>query len=431
MSPTKITALTPAQEALIPLTLEKWMRIFLSTQPLEREKARAAAIAAYKAMGKKEPAIRFFSSPIAARRAIFEQQPPRQTVQQLGLLLVMPFSSQLQKQLQPQLEPELWQQLQGQMSQQALQRMLQMQSLLMWQSQEAFSQQQLEVLGLFREELLRQLWEQQQQQLREQLLQAPGGHLFVQMGESLWQTLGEPLWEQLANQPFVQWSVQQLQQQPLLQALDLLGFASFGLLIPGLEASAIAGIDFCISVLNCEHDPQQWTVLSSLLEECGFILPFEKTCIICDRPTKLLLDSEHRFHAEGESAIEFADGYTLYYYHGVTLPERYGTVHPHQWQARWLLAERNAELRRVLIQGIGYGRLCQELQATELDSWQEYTLLRIDSDVDVESIYLLKMTCPSTGFIHAMRVPPTMRSAREAIRWVNWDTDPAEFAVQT
>ncbi|MEG4082848.1 hypothetical protein [Microcoleus sp. POL10_C6] len=74
------------------------------------------------------------------------------------------------------------------------------------------------------------------------------------------------------------------------------------------------------------------------------------------------------------------------------------------------------------------------MQATELDCWQEYTLLRIDADIDgfdpanfdpdddvpeKEAIYLLKMTCPSTGFIHPLLVPPEMQSARGAIRWVN------------
>ncbi|MEH2389789.1 MAG: hypothetical protein V7K14_29315 [Nostoc sp.] len=75
--------------------------------------------------------------------------------------------------------------------------------------------------------------------------------------------------------------------------------------------------------------------------------------------------------------------------------------------------------------------MCEELQAIELDNWQEYTLLKIDNNVDIESIYLLKMTCPSISFIHALRVPPNMNSAPEAIRWVNWDVDPEEFAVQT
>lgn len=88
-------------------------------------------------------------------------------------------------------------------------------------------------------------------------------------------------------------------------------------------------------------------------------------------------------------------------------------------------------MKRVLIQGIGYARICQELQAAALDTWQEYTLLKIDNNVDVEPVYLLKMTGPSTGFIHALRVPPDVNSARKAIRWVNWGIDPEEFSVQT
>jgi hypothetical protein len=91
----------------------------------------------------------------------------------------------------------------------------------------------------------------------------------------------------------------------------------------------------------------------------------------------------------------------------------------------------------LLIQRIGYDRICQELEVRELDSWQEYTLLSIDFDDDFDNagnpkpVYLLKMTCPSTGFIHALRVPPDLESAQEAIRWVNWGIDPEEFSVQT
>ena len=88
-------------------------------------------------------------------------------------------------------------------------------------------------------------------------------------------------------------------------------------------------------------------------------------------------------------------------------------------------------MRRVLIQAIGYPRICQELQAIELDTWQEYTLLQIDNNVDIEPIYMLKMTCPSTGHVHAVRVPPFVRSASEAIGWINWGINPEEFQVQT
>ena len=75
---------------------------------------------------------------------------------------------------------------------------------------------------------------------------------------------------------------------------------------------------------------------------------------------------------------------------------------------------------------------CQELEAIELDSWREYTLLKIDKEIDIEPIHLLKMTSPSTGYIHVLRVPPSYTgSAREAIKWVNRGIDPEEFTIET
>ena len=41
------------------------------------------------------------------------------------------------------------------------------------------------------------------------------------------------------------------------------------------------------------------------------------------------------------------------------------------------------------------------------------------------------MTCPSTNYIHVLRVPPELTSAREAITWVNWDIDPDRFSIET
>ncbi|MEG5140572.1 MULTISPECIES: leucine-rich repeat domain-containing protein [unclassified Microcoleus] len=211
----------------------------------------------------------------------------------------------------------------------------------------------------------------------------------------------------------------------------------------------LALAEFCVSGLGVVLKPEAqkfFECLNQLLAECGWIILLDDTCIVCSRPCQLRLDNEYRLHAEREPALEFPDGYKIYSYHGVTLPEKYGQIHPNLWQAQWLLAEKNAELRRVLIQGIGYARICSELQATELDCWKEYTLLKIDADIDgfdpddfeddedapkKEDIYLLKMTCPSTGHIHVLRVPPDVTSAKEAIRWVNWDIDSDEFSVQT
>lgn len=90
-------------------------------------------------------------------------------------------------------------------------------------------------------------------------------------------------------------------------------------------------------VLNCVYDQVKWNSFESVVKECGWIFADKNTYIVCDRHTKLSFDNQNRLHAEGEPAIEFIDGYSLYSYHSVTLPEKYGKIHPQQWQATWLL----------------------------------------------------------------------------------------------
>jgi leucine-rich repeat protein SHOC2 len=130
-------------------------------------------------------------------------------------------------------------------------------------------------------------------------------------------------------------------------------------------------------------------------------------------------------------AVDFLD---------IEIPRRYW-IKFNDWKAEWLLDEDNAEVRRVLIEQVGYEKICEELNAIDLDTWREYTLLKIDgiepvydeddAPIDREPMVLLKMTCPSTQHIHILRVPPEMTSAEAAITWVNHGIHPDEFAVQT
>ena len=192
--------------------------------------------------------------------------------------------------------------------------------------------------------------------------------------------------------------------------------------------------DFCISVLNLSHNQKKWEIFKNIIEYCGWIFDLDYYCIVSNRPTSLSYDEQNNLHeSNGKPAIEYADGFKVYAHHGTWIPEKYGQVPSSQWKSEWLLSEENAELRRILIQVIGYNKICEELGAIELDSWNEYTLLKIENYTELKSrrsknlpepMHLLKMTCPSTGFIHFLRVPPDITSARESIRWVNWGLDP-------
>ncbi|MEO0839132.1 MAG: DUF6745 domain-containing protein [Cyanobacteria bacterium J06643_5] len=180
------------------------------------------------------------------------------------------------------------------------------------------------------------------------------------------------------------------------------------------------GIDF----------PRQLTAWWSTAKECGCWWCFENFAVVTPKPSEINLDEDYLLHAKGKPAVNY-EGFQIYVHHGIIIPEKYGKIYPSKWKAEWLLLEKNAELRRILIKEIGYYRICQELGAIELDTWQKYTLLKINKNIDLEPIHLVKMICPSTNNIHILRVPPDINSAREAIAWINWGIYPKEFAVQT
>ena len=436
----KITRLTSAQEALIPIYQKKWQKTATSTEPIDRDKAIAAITKVYSIMGKSKPAIQFFTSPNKVRNELLTQ-PPEILAQQLGSpILKLPLSLEILADLQKQIEENLWRQLSEQLQPR-------------WQPLTFFFQQlgtselsetEAQRWGEFWRQLSEQQWEnrwsEQEKWIRSQVRQFPGGDILLDLGDSVWENFGKSAWQQIGEpiinevnkQPWMQ-DLEEIFRElslPWLYMSNGLGLAS-NLFNYSIESTSVTLIDYCIEVLDCQHNMEKWLAMRSLIKNCGWVFWFERTCLVCDRPNKISFDEQYRLHAAGEPAIAYNDGYHVYAYNGVILPEKYGRLHPSLWQASWLLTEPNAELRRVFIQGIGYSRICQELQATEIDSWREYTLLRIDNDIDIEPIHLLKMTCPSTGHIHATRVPPHIRSAREAITWMNWDIDPEEFTVET
>jgi hypothetical protein len=105
--------------------------------------------------------------------------------------------------------------------------------------------------------------------------------------------------------------------------------------------------------------------------------------------------------------------------------------HPESLTAAEILAERNAELRRVMIERFGYERLLAETQAVELDRDSdpggERRLLSIPLDGD-EDIVCVSVQCPSTGHKFILRVPPNMQSCRQAIAWTAGYDNPDDYA---
>ena len=100
---------------------------------------------------------------------------------------------------------------------------------------------------------------------------------------------------------------------------------------------------------------------------------------------------------------------------------------PETLSAREVLEERNAEIRRVMIERMGYLRFAEEAGAKVVDRDEDAggqrQLLRIKLEDD-EPLVGLSCFCPSTGRQYFLRVPPATKTCHQAAAWMAGFDDP-------
>ena len=105
-------------------------------------------------------------------------------------------------------------------------------------------------------------------------------------------------------------------------------------------------------------------------------------------------------------------------------------LEPETITAAQVLAEKNAELRRVMMERMGYLRFSREVGATELDQDTDAggmrQLLKIEMDDD-EPLVGLACRCPSTDRQYFLRVPPNMETCHQAAAWMAGFDDPSRY----
>lgn len=108
--------------------------------------------------------------------------------------------------------------------------------------------------------------------------------------------------------------------------------------------------------------------------------------------------------------------------------------HPEQLTAERVLTERNAELRRVMLERAGVEQILAKADAkvvdSDMDAGGERRLYRVSQSAGEPSAnpfiaarrlvfcYLL-CQCPSTGRKYLLRVPPEMQTCRQAAAWMS------------
>ena len=114
---------------------------------------------------------------------------------------------------------------------------------------------------------------------------------------------------------------------------------------------------------------------------------------------------------------------------GVQVDERIA-FHPEQIKVEEIFAQRNSEVRRVMLERIGWERFFREakprLRDSDYDPGGERRLFHV-SFPDREDLLVLNMSCPSTGRTYFIRVPPRVKTCHQAAAWIAGFDDPAQY----
>ena len=103
--------------------------------------------------------------------------------------------------------------------------------------------------------------------------------------------------------------------------------------------------------------------LAEVTQTCGWVWPFSGAVIITDRPSVIALDGEKRLHCATGPAIEYRDGFAVYAWRGVRIPDDWigGGL-----DAKTAVTWPNVEQRRAAIEILGWQNVLSALDAKSL-----------------------------------------------------------------
>lgn len=162
----------------------------------------------------------------------------------------------------------------------------------------------------------------------------------------------------------------------------------------------------------------------------GWWWPFRNAAIITPRPTHLARDDRHRLHGVRGPALLYPDGWGIWAWHGVHVP-RDVIEAPATITAERIISERNAEIRRVMLERMGHERFLAEsgAQPIQRDRYGELLRIELPDDEPLVLVRVVNSTPEPDGSRnrYLLRVPPDVRSAQEGVAWT-FNVPPGQYA---
>jgi hypothetical protein len=288
-----------------------------------------------------------------------------------------------------------------------------------------------------------QVWAQVRDQVGDQVWAQVGDQVWAQVRAQVWDQVGAQVWDQVWAQVWDQVRDQvgaQVRAQVGAQVGDQVYRAAYG----SHDASWIGFYDYFQRNLKLP-EPEKISGLVSAAKECGWWWPFENAVIITSKPTAIHRDENFRLHSEDGFSLVYPDGWGIHAWHGVRVPANV-IEQPNTITIEQIRKEENAEVRRVMIERMGWDRFCDsaKLRVIHTDTMtanfpslpvsetvhadmraitsyragtETAELLVSDEfkDFDDRPLKFVRITDPSTGESYTLRVWPENTRAYQAI----------------
>ena len=152
------------------------------------------------------------------------------------------------------------------------------------------------------------------------------------------------------------------------------------------DAHWLGYYDFFREAVGMTEETQKAMPLTQLAQSAGWAIPCEHICFVSERHTTLERDDKGRLHCLTGPAVRYPDGWSIYAVHGVRVPENVVT-RPEQITVTAINAERNSEIKRVMIERFGWDRWSTECGAVVIDHDDRWgTLKRADDMLFLEVV---------------------------------------------
>jgi hypothetical protein len=366
----KITKLTPEQVAKFGDWSEQWIKIGLSTEPADFDKATEAALRAYKLCNLDKPMVVLrMSSPYGATLggalawAMLREFGGKKVGDQVG--------DQVWDQVWAQVGAQVWDQVGAQVGAQVRAQVWDQVGAQVWA--QVWDQVRAQVGAQVGAQVRAQVGAQVGDQVRAQV----GAQVGAQVRDQVWDQVRAQLGDQLRNTPH----------NSLYTQFD----AGFG-----------AWVTFFRDVCGWTNPAiEKFEITETLIKSCGWSWWHENVLAISDRPQFIHRDEVGRLHSEVGPSIAYRDGWALHHWHGVAVPANWIEKRSELDPAEVLKAS-NVEQRAAGASIVGWPKMVSKLKRRIIDGNPDSdlgALIELTLPGLPEPGRFLQAKCPRNGVI--------------------------------